>query len=42
MMNKKDIIVFYPSFERGGATANLINFVNISSKKKQYLFDIKY
>ena len=33
MMNKKDIIVFYPSFERGGATANLINFVNISSKK---------
>ena len=34
-MNKiKNIIVLYPSFERGGATANLINFINTCDKKK--------
>lgn len=34
-MNKiKNIIVLYPSFERGGATLNLINFVNACDKKK--------
>tara|TARA_A100000164_G_C21875679_1_gene757457 strand:- start:44 stop:1156 length:1113 start_codon:yes stop_codon:yes gene_type:complete len=32
-MIKKDIIIFYPSFERGGATINLINFANLSSKR---------
>ena len=37
-MKKLDIIVLYPSFERGGATANLINFVNACDKKiKIYL-----
>ena len=34
-MNKiKDIIVLYPSFEKGGATVNLINFINQCVKKK--------
>jgi len=34
-MNKiKNIIVLYPSFEKGGATVNLINFVNQCVKKK--------
>jgi GalNAc-alpha-(1->4)-GalNAc-alpha-(1->3)-diNAcBac-PP-undecaprenol alpha-1,4-N-acetyl-D-galactosaminyltransferase len=34
-MNKiKDIIVIYPSFEKGGATVNLINFINQCVKKK--------
>ena len=30
----KDLIVLYPSFESGGGTVNLINFVNICAKKK--------
>ncbi len=34
MKKIKNIIVLYPSFERGGATANLINFVNACNKKK--------
>jgi len=34
MKKIKNIIVLYPSFERGGATANLINFVNACDKKK--------
>ena len=34
MKKAKDLIVLYPSFERGGATVNLINFVNICAKKK--------
>ena len=34
MKKIKDLIVLYPSFERGGATVNLINFVNICAKKK--------
>ena len=33
-MNKiKNIIIYYPSFERGGATFNLINFINATVKK---------
>ena len=27
-MFKKEIVVFYPSFENGGATKNLINIIN--------------
>ena len=34
MKKIKNIIVLYPSFERGGATENLINFVNDCDKKK--------
>ena len=34
MKKIENIIVLYPSFERGGATANLINFVNACDKKK--------
>ena len=34
MKKIKNLIVLYPSFERGGATANLINFVNACDKKK--------
>ena len=33
MKKTKDLIVLYPSFERGGATVNLINFINICAKK---------
>tara|TARA_B100001057_G_scaffold40567_1_gene36413 strand:- start:194 stop:1306 length:1113 start_codon:yes stop_codon:yes gene_type:complete len=33
MKKIKNIIVLYPSFERGGATVNLINFVNACDKK---------
>ena len=36
-MNKKEIIIFYPSFERGGATNNLINITNYLLKKKFYI-----
>ena len=33
-MNKlKELIILYPSFESGGATQNLINFINYCSKK---------
>ena len=34
MKNFKTIIILYPSFERGGATVNLINFVNACEKRK--------
>ena len=34
MKKIKNMIVLYPSFERGGATTNLINFVNACDKKK--------
>ena len=34
MKNIKNIIVLYPSFERGGATVNLINFVNECEKEE--------
>ena len=34
MSKIKNIIVLYPSFEKGGATLNLINFVNQCVKKK--------
>jgi len=34
-MNKlKELIILYPSFDSGGATKNLINFINYCSKKK--------
>ena len=33
MKKIKELIVLYPSFERGGATVNLINFINICAKK---------
>ena len=36
-MNKKEIVIFYPSFERGGATNNLINITNYLLKKKFYI-----
>lgn len=32
-MNLKHIIIFYPSFERGGATKNLVNLTNYFLKK---------
>ena len=28
MRKIKNLIILYPSFERGGATVNLINFIN--------------
>ena len=34
MKKVKKIIILYPSFEKGGATFNLINFVNFCIKKK--------
>lgn len=34
MKKIKTIIVLYPSFERGGATMNLINFINNCTEKK--------
>ena len=30
----KKVLLFYPSFENGGATKNLINIVNYLLKKK--------
>ena len=33
MKNIKTIIVLYPSFDRGGATKNLINFINECASK---------
>jgi len=34
-MNKiKKFIILYPSWERGGATVNLINFINYCTKEK--------
>ena len=39
MKKIKELIILYPSFEKGGATSNLINFINICSKRniKVYL-----
>ena len=34
MKKLKNIIIYYPSFEKGGATFNLINFANLAAKKK--------
>tara|TARA_B100001093_G_scaffold493886_1_gene536555 strand:+ start:914 stop:2035 length:1122 start_codon:yes stop_codon:yes gene_type:complete len=34
MSKINDLIILYPSFERGGATSNLINFINSCIKKK--------
>ena len=33
MKNIKNLIILYPSFERGGATVNLINFVNTCAQQ---------
>ncbi len=33
MKKLKNIIIYYPSFEKGGATFNLINFANLASRK---------
>ena len=33
MKKIKELIVLYPSFERGGATMNLINFINTCAQK---------
>ena len=33
MKKIKDLIVLYPSFERGGATVILINFINFCAKR---------
>ena len=34
MSKIKKFIILYPSWERGGATVNLINFINYCTKKK--------
>lgn len=34
MKKIKDIVILYPSYERGGATNNLKNFINCCLKKK--------
>ena len=34
----KNIVIFYPSFERGGATRVLINLLNFFSKKKKNIY----
>ena len=33
MKKLKEIIILYPSYERGGATHNLINFMNFCLNK---------
>ena len=33
MKKIKELIILYPSFEKGGAKSNLINFINICSKR---------
>ena len=33
MKKLKEIIILYPSYERGGATNNLINFMNFCLNK---------
>ncbi len=38
MKKIKNIIILYPSFERGGVTVNLINFINFSLKKKKNIY----
>ena len=38
MKKIKDIIILYPSFERGGVTVNLINFINFALKKKNNIY----
>lgn len=37
-MTQKEIVIFYPSFERGGATANLINIINFLLSKNFNIF----
>ena len=38
MKKIKDIIILYPSFERGGVTVNLINFINFALKKNNNIY----
>ncbi len=38
MKKIKDLIILYPSFERGGVTVNLINFINFALKKKNNIY----
>ena len=38
MKNIKKIIVIYPSFEMGGATMNLINFINECENQKIQIY----
>ena len=38
MSEIKDIIIFYPSFERGGVTVNLINFINFTVKNNLNIY----
>jgi len=33
----KNLIIFYPSYERGGATKILINLIKFFLKKKQHM-----
>ena len=37
MKKLKNIVIYYPSFEKGGATFNLINFINQAAKKNIYI-----
>mgnify|MGYP001489882494 FL=1 len=44
MKKLKQIIILYPSYERGGATHNLINFMNFCLNKNIkliFIFNIK-
>ena len=34
MHKMKELIILYPSYDSGGATQNLVNFINFFSKKK--------
>ena len=34
----KNIVIFYPSFERGGVARVLINLLKFFSKKKKYVY----
>ena len=34
MKKINELIILYPSFEKGGATENLINFTNICAEKE--------
>ena len=42
MRSIKNIVIIYPSFERGGVENILLNLVNFFCKKKKYLFNFKH
>ena len=43
MRSIKNIVIIYPSFERGGVENILLNLVNFfCKKKKKYLFNLKH